>query len=199
MSPRVDRWNRGLLAALGLVAAAAGTLTLLRGYGRAGWGTRDDRLVTDGLAGDLHRQRTLLLLATAVVALLVLFASLRWLVSQLARFDHAPYDAKMASSGLLPWAAVIEAGAVERFLEETVGQFDDVDRVSARFSAAQGDEPLIELRVWARDEADLGSLRQAIDTGPFGQVALLLGLADPAPPLRAQVTFELVDRPALLR
>lgn len=180
-----DRLNAAVLTLLGIALVAAGAYGLARGYGAFGDARAADPVLTADVRDFVSRNGDWFWPLAAVLALLVSWLGLRWLLAQLgtSTVGHLPVRAdgpghtELLSSGA--------TAALARDIEDYPG----VRRASARLI---GDHPVTEVAVHVEvhDDADIAGVRRQIEGHALTRFRTALELTT----LRSQVHIRLAER-----
>lgn len=180
-----DRLNAAVLTLLGIALVDAGAYGLARGYGAFGDARAADPVLTADVRDFVSRNGDWFWPLAAVLALLVSWLGLRWLLAQLgtSTVGHLPVRAdgpghtELLSSGA--------TAALARDIEDYPG----VRRASARLI---GDHPVTEVAVHVEvhDDADIAGVRRQIEGHALTRFRTALELTT----LRSQVHIRLAER-----
>jgi hypothetical protein len=180
-----DRLNSTVLTLLALVLIAVGGYGLARGYGAFGDTRAAAPILTDDVADLVARNAGWFWPAAAVLALLLSWLGLRWLVAQITSpaIQHLPVPAD--GPGRTELLASGATAALARDIEEYAG-------VRSARARMVGDHPVAEvgLTVDVHDDADVGGLRRRIEEHALARFAGALELAE----LRSVVHIRLAER-----
>lgn len=153
---RPARLNRLLLAAFGLLLAAAGGLALAAHFGRLDWIDAREAVVPDRGAPPPW-----VLWAIVVCAGLVSLGSLRWLIAQLPRTPRpARWRARTPDSGS---STTLDTATACAPVAADIRAYEGVRSATARLSGPGGG-PGLHLVVTAAPDADVTALRDRIST-----------------------------------
>jgi hypothetical protein len=179
------RMDAAVLTLLGLALLGAGGYGLARGYGAFGDGRADEPVLGTPVRDFVSRNGDWFWPVAAVVALLVAYAGLVWLLRQLragrvSRLDRTQRSAR----GTTFVRATSAADALARDVESYPG----VRSASARL-LHDGARPDVDLAVDVTEDADVPGIRQRIESHAFPRFRQALELEH----LDARVQFRLSD------
>jgi hypothetical protein len=156
-----DRANRVVLALLGLLLLASGTLGVLAGTEVLGRGL-DRRLLLDNpVAGFIGDNGVWFWPAAAMAAALLALLALRWLIAVLS---PAPHIEDIAIRGdRSAGRTSLRSGALGEALTTELETYRGVHAAYVRVSGTPTD-PSLDIAVRTTENADLAQLRHRIDT-----------------------------------
>jgi hypothetical protein len=156
-----DRTNRAALIVLALIAAAAGILGALAGFGLFGESAQHRPLVDNPVSRYFGREGEWLWPVVALVAGLVTLACLYWLWVLLFSTDRTG-DLRLAGDHGAG-RTTLAAGALTDAVTEEVGSYTGVSSAGSRLI---GDpySPALVITADLEDSADLAAVRRRIET-----------------------------------
>lgn len=157
---RVDRFNRTVLAGLGLLLLAAGIYVLVRSYGGLGDAREHTAVLLPGLRRFVGSNLGWFWLGTLIVVLLVAFAGLSWVRMQL-RAGPAVREVRLNESAR-EGRSVLDPAALESALSEDIASYAGITGARSKLRA-DGAEPEVDVRIDVEDYADIASLRQQVE------------------------------------
>jgi len=182
-----DRLNRAVLTLLAVLLVAAGAYGLARGYGAFGDDRASDPVLTDDVRSFVSRNAGWFWPVAAVVALLVAWLGLRWLVAQLSSTAVSRLDVPTTGPGHTELLASAAAAAVTSDVEGYPG----VRAARARL-VADHPVPEVELTVEVAEDADVPAVRRRIEEHALARLRTALEVPD----IRAGVHLRLAPRAA---
>lgn len=180
-----DRLNAVVLTVLALALVGVGAYGLARGYGAFGDARAADPLLTDDVRDFVSRNSDWFWPLAAVLALLVAWLGLRWLLAQLSTAAVAHLPVRADGPGRTELLASGATSALARDIEGYPG----VRSASARLV---GDHPVPEVSVTVdvHDDADIPAVRRRIEEHALVRFRGALELAT----LRSQIHLRLAER-----
>ena len=188
-STRPDRLDRFVLAALGLVLAAAAVYGLARGGGMLGDRVADDPLLLPSVRGFVADYQLLFWMGATVVALLVAWLGYRWLRAQFPASKtvrHLDFAANGGSADRGRGSIHVTSTAVTQVLERELEAHDDVRSAKARVLRGWP-RPEVELRVGVADDVDVPALARWVEQEALGRLARALEVEELT--ARAEIRF----------
>ncbi len=184
MNRRTDRLNAAVLTLLAVLLLAAGGYGLARGYGAFGEDRAADPVLGDGLRDFVSRNANWLWPVAAVVALLVAWMALRWLLAQIS----TPVVHRLPVRADGPGRTELSTSGATSALAADIGGYGGVRSVRARMI---GDDPSpeVEITVDVHDDADVPALRRRIEEHALSRFRQALELQE----LRSQVHVRLAE------
>lgn len=179
-----DRW---LLVLIGLVAAAAGTLVALLGYGVFGAGPAG-RPVLDPVVVDVLRAQPLVArIVSIAVGVVLLVAGLIWTARSL-RPERRP---DLVLDGGPETGIVVESGAAAEAVAAQAQTLPGVGRAKARM-VGKDSAPALRVTLWLADDADVRDVLARLEDTVLATARTSLGLAA----LPVAVRLELAAQPS---
>lgn len=180
-----DRLNRAILTILGLVLLGLGAYGLARGYGAFGDARAADSVLGDDVRDFVSRNANWFWPAAAVVALLVAWLGLRWLVAQLTTPTVHRLPVRADGPG---HTELLASGATSAL----AGDIEGYDSVRAARVRMVSDHPVpeVEITVDVHEDADVSALRRRIAEHALLRFRSALELQE----LRSQVHVRLAER-----
>lgn len=185
MKRGTDRLNATVLTLLALLLMGVGAYGLARGYGALGDDRASDPVLTDNLRSFVSRNAGWFWPLAAVVALLLAWLGLRWLVAQLSSPAVSRLDVPAAGPGRTELLASAAAGALATDVEGYPG----VRAARARI-VADHPVPEIDVTVDVADDAEVPALRRRIEEHALARLRTALEVPD----VRAGVHVRLAER-----
>jgi hypothetical protein len=180
---RIDRINRALLFAFGLVVLAAGVYALIRSYGGLGEARTHAVVLTPVLRRFVGSNLGWFWLAVLGVAVLLAFAGL-WLLRM--QLSTRPALGEVLLGSDRQGRSVLDAGALEAAVAEDIASYEGVMGARSKLRA-DGMEPDIVLRVEVADDADITAVRQRIEAHALRRLREALEVSA----VRADLTLDL--------
>lgn len=153
-----DRLNAVVLTVLALALLVVGGYGLARGYGAFGDTRAREPVLTDDLRNYVSRNANWFWPLAAVLAVLVAWLGLRWLLAQI----HAPAVSRLPVSADGPGHTELVASGATAALARDIEEYSGVRGARARM-VDDHPSPEVELTVDVADDADVGSVRQRIE------------------------------------
>ena len=180
-----DRLNATVLTMLALVLLGVGAYGLARGYEAFGEDRASDPILTEDVRDFVSRNSDWFWPLAAVLALLVAWLGLRWLLAQLstAAVGHLPVRADGPGR-----TELLGSGATSALAHDIEG-YPGVRSASARLV---GDHPVPEVSVTVdvHDDADIAAVRRQIEDHALVRFRSALELTQ----LRSQIHLRLAER-----
>lgn len=180
-----DRLNAAVLTVLAIILLGVGAYGLARGYGAFGDARASDPLLTEDIRDFVSRNSDWFWPLAAVLALLVAWLGLRWLLAQLstAAVGHLPVRADGPGH-----TELLGSGATSALALDIEG-YPGVRSASARLI---GDHPVPEVSVTVdvHDDADIPAVRRQIEEHALVRFRSALELTK----LRSEIHFRLAER-----
>lgn len=157
-----DRTNRAALLLLALLLIAAGALSGLLGYGALGAvAAAEDTMLDNAVARFIEDNGVWFWPVVAVLALLLTWLALRWLIALSFSTDRVgELPVQGDSSG---GRSTLSAGALSRAIVTEVSGYRGVHAATARVIGAAEDPELV-LEVTLEESTDLAAVRRRIET-----------------------------------
>lgn len=153
-----DRLNSAILTLLALVLLGVGAYGLARGYGAFGDRRADDPILGDDLRDAVTRNGDWFWPVAAVVALLLAWLGLRWLLAQLSTPTVSRLPVRADGPGRTELVGAGATAALSRDIETYPG-------VRSARARLVGDDPVpeVEITVDVHDGADVPAVRRRIE------------------------------------
>jgi len=179
-----DRRNAAVLTGLALVLLGAGAYGLSRGYGAFGDARGADPVLTDDARRFVARNADWFWPAAAVVALVLAWLGLRWLVAQIS--TPAVHHLPVRADG--PGRTELLASGATAALAGDIEGYPGVRSARARLV---GDHPVpeVEVTVEVHDGADVPAVRRRIEEHALVRFGQALELTE----LRSRVHVRLAE------
>lgn len=180
-----DRLNTAVLSVLALVLVAVGAYGLARGYGAFGDSRAADPLLSDDVRDFVSRNGNWFWPLAAVLALLVAWLGLRWLVAQFSTSTIGRLAVRADGPGRTELVASGATAALARDIEGYAG-------VRSARALLVGDHPTTEVQVTVdvHDDADVPGVRRRIEEHALARFRTALELTE----LRSQLHLRLAER-----
>jgi hypothetical protein len=180
-----DRLNSVVLSAIALALIGVGGYGLARGYGAFGDRRADDPVLSDEVRDAVTRNGDWFWPVAAVVALLLAWLGLRWLLAQLSTPTVSRLPVRADGPGHTELASAGATAALARDIEEYQG-------VRAAHARLVGDHPVpeVEVSVDVHDDADLPAVRRRIEEHALARFRSALELSK----LQSTVHIRLAER-----
>jgi hypothetical protein len=180
-----DRLNTTVLSLLALALLGVGGYGLARGYGAFGDARAADPVLTDDVRNYVSRNANWFWPLAAVLAVLVAWLGLRWLLSQI----HTPAVTRLPVRADGPGRTELVASGATAALAADVEQYTGVRGARARM-VSDHPSPEVELTVDVADDADVALLRRRIEEHALPRFRGALELTD----LRSTLHLRLAER-----
>ena len=180
-----DGLNRGLLTVLSLLLLAAGVYGLARGYEAFGADAAEDPVLTDSARDWVARNENWFWAVVFVLAAVVAYLCLRWLVSQMRSPRLTEIDLTGDGSG---GTTRLRAAGAAQALADDIESYFGVASASARLTE-DGERPEVFVRVDVNDDADVPALRTRIEEHALPRFCQALEVPD----VEAAITLRLVE------
>lgn len=168
------RLDRFLLTLIALLLTALGVLGLLAGFGVFGSRLRNQPVLDNVVSRYLGDNGAWLWPVIALVALLLGYLALRWVIAQLRLTGVGNIELEPGgSTGRTDVVGV----AITSVVREEINSYRGVASSSARLTGDARD-PHLQLRVQLDSRADVASLRQRIETGAIAHAREALDLPE---------------------
>lgn len=158
MKRQPDRLNTAVLTVLALALLGVGGYGLARGYGAFGDARASESVLTDDVRNDVARNANWFWPLAAVLAVLVAWLGLRWLLAQI----HAPAVSRLPVRADGPGHTELVASGATAALARDIEEYSGVRSARARM-VDDHPSPEVELTVDVADDADVGSVRRRIE------------------------------------
>lgn len=180
-----DRLNSAVLSVLALALMGVGAYGLARGYGAFGDRRADDPILSEDVRDAVTRNGDWFWPIAAVVALLLAWLGLRWLLAQLSTPTVSRLPVRADGPGHTELASAGATAALARDIEEYQG-------VRAAHARLVGDDPVpeVEVTVDVHDDADVPGVRRRIEEHALARFRSALELSK----LRSTVHIRLAER-----
>ena len=179
-----DGLNRGLLTVLALVLMLAGGYGLARGYEAFGAEAAEEPVLTDSLRDWVARNENWFWAVAFVLAAVVAYLGLRWLLTQL----HSPRLAEIDLTGDGSRGTTrLRAGGATQALANDIESYFGVSSASARMTE-DGERPEVLVRVDVNDDVDVPALRSRIEEHALPRFCQALEVPD----VEARIKLQLV-------
>jgi hypothetical protein len=174
MPTRIDRVNRFLLAAIGLVLIVGGGLALSLGMSLFGSDRADQPVIPAGVTTFI-RDNPWFWWAAAALCVVVALLSLRWLIAQLhtSRLSHLNVEPDRRDG-----ETVLEARAISAAVEHEVQAMSGVSSASMRL-LGQPSSHRHKLSVLLDDRADINAVRARLSRQTVANLRRALDFDDP--------------------
>lgn len=174
MTNRIDRINRILLIVLGLIFLGAGVAGLLVATGVFGQTAAHTSLVTGGMRDYAHHNDSWYWGAWAGGAFLVAALALIWLLAQSGSSKVSSMQLEIDRSH---GSTRLQTAALTNALEDDVTAYHGVNDATARILGSP-DDPLLRLDVALDQSADIGSIRERLETQAIPRVRQAASVLD---------------------
>jgi hypothetical protein len=192
MTNRIDRINRVLLIVLGLVFLGAGVAGLLVATGVFGQTAAHTSLVTEGMRDYAHDNDSWYWGTWAGGAFLLAALALLWLLAQSGSSKVSSLQLEIDRSR---GSTRLQSTALTNALEDDVTAYHGVNDATARILGS-AHEPLLRLDVSLDESADIGSIRERLETQAIPRVRQAASVLDLPVWLRLEIaTTAAVTRP----
>jgi len=178
-----DRLNATVLSLVALVLLAAGAYGLARGYGAFGHDRAADPVLGDETRAFVTRNANWFWPLAAVVAVLVAWLGLRWLLAQI----HGPAVTRMPVRAEGPGRTELVASAAAAALANDIDGYAGVRRASARI-VADRPSPEVDITVDVSDDVDVGAVRRRIEEHALPRFRTALELTELRPRLHVRLS-----------
>src|SRR3954447_18021598 len=191
MTNRIDRINRILLILLGAIFLAAGVIGLLVAAGVFGQTAAHTSLVTDGMRNYAHDNAGWYWGAYAGGAFLLAALALIWLFAQSgsSRISSLQLETDRSRG-----ATRLQSSALTDAVEDDVTAYHGVHDATARLLGSAR-EPLLRLDVSLDESADIGSVRDRLETQAIPRVRQAASVHDLPVWLRLEIASAAAGRP----
>ncbi len=179
-----DRLNTAVLTVLSLLLLGAGGYGLARGYGAFGDARAHDPVLTDDVRDYVSRNANWFWPLAAVLAVVVAWLGLRWLLAQLQTQTVTRLPVRADGPGRTDLVASGATAALARDIED----YPEVRGARARMVSDQPAE--VELTVDVADDADVGALRRRIEEQALPRFRAALELTE----LQSRLHVRLAER-----
>ena len=180
-----DRLNSTVLTLLALVLLGVGAYGVARGYGAFGDARAADSVLGDDTRDFATRNADWFWPLAAVLALLLSWVGLRWLLAQFSTPTVSRLPVRADGPGRTELAASGATAALARDIEDYAG----VRSARARL-VSDHPAPEVEVTVDVHDDADVPTLRRRIEDHALARFRSALELQE----LRSQVHVRLAER-----
>lgn len=180
-----DRLNSAVLTLLALALLGVGGYGLARGYGAFGDTRAGNPVLTDDGRDFVSRNSDWFWPLASVLALLLAWLGLRWLLAQLATTAVGHLAVRADGPGYTELSGAGATSALARDIEEYPG----VRSASARL-VSDHPVPEVEVTVDVHDDADIAAVRRRIEEHALVRFRGALELTK----LRSQVHLRLAER-----
>jgi hypothetical protein len=171
---RIDRINRILLIVLGLIFLGAGVGGLLVAAGVFGQPAARTSLVTEGMRDYAHANDAWYWGAFAGGAFLLAALALIWL---LAQSGSSRVSSLQLETDRSRGATRLQSAALTNALEDDVTTYQGVNDATARILGSAHD-PLLRLDVAVDESADIGAIRERLETQAIPRVRQAASVLD---------------------
>lgn len=178
-----DRLNATVLSLVALVLLGVGGYGLARGFGRFGDARATDPVLGDDTRAFVARNANWFWPLAAVVAVLVAWLGLRWLLAQL----HSPASARLPVRAEGPGRTELVASAAAVALANDIDGYPGVRRASARI-VADHPSPEVDITVDVFDDVDLRTVRRRIEEHALPRFRTALELTELRSRLHVRLT-----------
>lgn len=185
MTRTSDRLNATVLSLLALVLIGIGGYGLARGYEAFGQDQATDPVLGDGVREFVSRNADWFWPLAAVVALLLAWLGLRWLIAQI----HHPTVSRLPVRADGPGRTELVASGAAAALAHDVEAYPGVRSARARMTD-DDPSPEIEITVDVHDDADPVEVRRRIGEHALPRLKAALELQE----LRSRVHVRLAER-----
>jgi hypothetical protein len=185
VSRRPDRLNSAVLTLLSLLLLAAGGYGLARGYGAFGDARAADPVLTDDVRNYVSRNANWFWPLAAVLAVLLAWLGLRWLLSQI----HAPSVDRLPVRADGPGHTDLVASGATAALARDIEDYPGIRSARARM-VGDHPSPEVDLTVDVADDADVNVLRRRIEEHALVRFRAALELTE----LRCRLHLRLAER-----
>jgi hypothetical protein len=174
MPTRIDRINRFLLAAIGLVLIVGGGLVLALGMSLFGSGRADQPVIPAGVTTFI-RDNPWFWWAVAALCIVVALLTLRWLIAQLhtSSLSHLNVEPDRRDG-----ETVLEARAISDAVEHEVEAMSGVSSASMQLLGQQSSHRH-KLTVLLDDRADINAVRSRLSRQTVTNLRRALDFDDP--------------------
>lgn len=190
MTNRIDRINRILLIVLGLIFLGAGVGGLLVAAGVFGQAAAHTSLVTEGMRDYAHANDGWYWGAWAGGAFLLAVLSLWWLLAQSGSSRVSSLQLEVDRSR---GSTRLQSAALTDALEDDVTAYHGVNEATARILGSPR-EPLLRLDVALDASADIGSIRERLETQAIPRVRQAASVLDLPVWLRLEIASTAATR-----
>lgn len=180
-----DRLNATLLTLLALVLVGVGVYGLARGYGAFGDTPATDPVLGDDTRDFVSRNADWFWPLAAVLALLLAWLGLRWLLAQIA----TPAVPRLPVRADGPGRTELSTSGATAALARDIEDYDGVRGARARL-VSDHPSPEVEITVDVHDDADVPALRRRIEEHALTRFQSALELQE----LRSKVHVRLAER-----
>ena len=185
MKRRPDRLNSTVLSLLGLLLIGLGGYALARGYEAFGEDRAVDPVLSDDVRDFVSRNSDWFWPVAAIVALLIAWLGLRWLVAQI----HSPPVSALPVRADGPGRTVLVASGATNALASDIETYPGVR--SARVRMTDDDpSPEVDITVDVHDDADAVDVRRRIEEQALPRFKAALELQQ----LRSTIHLRLAER-----
>ncbi|MEP6599813.1 MAG: alkaline shock response membrane anchor protein AmaP [Actinomycetota bacterium] len=186
-----DRTNRAMMVVLALLLLAAGGVGIIASFGVLKPAYKHRTLLHNSVSHYIGHHGDLLWPAAAVVALVIVLLSLRWLLSLLFSTDRA-HDLDVAGGGGTGKTTLNPAALNAAVVQEIEG-LPGVDSAKARIIGAE-DDPELVVTARLQQGVDLVAARHRIVDGPLRNARTAMDRADMPIQLDLLVSTKRADR-----
>jgi hypothetical protein len=174
MTNRIDRINRIVLIVLGAIFLAAGVIGLLVAAGVFGQSASRTSLVTEGMQTYAHDNAGWYWGAFAGGAFLLAALALCWLLAQSGSSRVSSLQLEIDRSH---GSTRLQSAALTSALEDDVTAYHGVNDATARILGS-AHEPLLRLDVAVDESADIGTIRERLETQAIPRVRQAASVLD---------------------
>lgn len=174
MTNRIDRINRIVLILLGAIFLGAGVVGLLVASGVFGQSAAHTSLVTDGMRSYAHDNAAWYWGAFAGGAFLVAALALIWLFAQSGSSRVSSLQLEIDRSR---GATRLQSAALTGAVEDDISTYYGVNEATARLLGSSR-EPLLRLDVALDESADIGAIRDRLETQAIPRVRQAASVLD---------------------
>jgi hypothetical protein len=153
-----DRLNTTVLSLLGIALLGAGGYGLARGYGAFGDARAADPVLTDDVRDFVSRNAGWFWPLAAVLAVLVAWLGLRWLLAQIA----TPAVTRLPVRADGPGRTELSASGATNALAADIEGYPGVRGARVRM-VSDHPSPEVDITVDVADDADVGAVRRGIE------------------------------------
>lgn len=185
MKRRPDRLNSTVLSLLGLLLVGLGGYALARGYEAFGEDRAQDPVLSDDVRNFVSRNSDWFWPVAAIVALLIAWLGLRWLVAQI----HSPTVSALPVRADGPGRTVLVASGATNALASDIETYPGVRSARARMTD-DDPSPEVDITVDVHDDADAVDVRRRIEEQALPRFKAALELQQ----LRSTIHLRLAER-----